>query len=307
MDIEAATTQRLHETLTSDENLLHKFTSAASDLAVSLVVALLILVVTLWAAGLASRLVRRLIARVHGHGPPDVTLQTFGGSVARYGVITVGLIAVLQQLGVQTTSILAVLGAASLAVGLALQGTLSNVAAGVMLLLFRPYRVGDLVEIAGRTGTVRVLDLFVTELATPDNLKVVLPNGKVFGDVIVNTSFHPRRRADVMVRVEPKREVAPLLRGLKARAEANPLVLDDPPPACDVTNLSEAFIEVTVRAWVETPDYLAVKADLFLAARLLADGDEAHLPSLPAPRPKAAPPAPKRRPRLALHKTKDPQ
>ena len=145
---------RLNQTVTSDENVLHKFIDAAGDLAVNLVVAVIILTVTWWAAGWASRLVRRLIARVHGGGPPDVTLQGFAGSAARYLVMIVGLIAVLQQLGVQATSILAVLGAASLAIGLALQGTLSNVAAGVMLLLFRPYRVGDVIEVSGGTRSL---------------------------------------------------------------------------------------------------------------------------------------------------------
>lgn len=289
---------RLRQTVTTDENVLHKFINAAGDLAVNLVVAVIILTVTWWAAGWASRLVRRLIARVHGGGPPDVTLQSFAGSLARYLVIVVGLIAVLQQLGVQTTSILAVLGAASLAVGLALQGTLSNVAAGVMLLLFRPYRVGDTVEIGGRTGTVKTLDLFVTELATPDNLKVVLPNGKVFGDVIVNTSYHSRRRVDAVFRVDTKRDMAALLAGLKARAEANPLVLKDPAPAVEVTGMSEAYVEGVVRAWVETADFGAVKADLMLAARLLADGESQALPPLPTPRVKAAPAPRKRRPSI---------
>ncbi len=289
---------RLRQTVTTDENVLHKFINAAGDLAVNLVVAVIILTVTWWAAGWASRLVRRLIARVHGAGPPDVTLQSFAGSLARYLVIVVGLIAVLQQLGVQTTSILAVLGAASLAVGLALQGTLSNVAAGVMLLLFRPYRVGDTVEIGGRTGTVKTLDLFVTELATPDNLKVVLPNGKVFGDVIVNTSYHSRRRVDAVFRVDTKRDMAALLAGLKARAEANPLVLKDPAPAVEVTGMSEAYVEGVVRAWVETADFGAVKADLMLAARLLVDGESGALPPLPTPRVKAAPAARKRRPSI---------
>lgn len=284
---------RLRQTVTADENVVHKFIDAAGDLAVNLVVAVLILTVTWWASVWASRLVRRLIARVHGGGPPDVTLQGFAGSAARYLVMIVGLIAVLQQLGVQTTSILAVLGAASLAVGLALQGTLSNVAAGVMLLLFRPYRVGDVIEIGGRTGTVRTLDLFVTELTTADNLKVVLPNGKVFGDVIVNTSFHSRRRVDAVARVDTKREVASLMAQLKARAEANPLVLKDPAPAVELTGLSEAFVELTVRAWVQAADFAAVKADLMLAARLFAEG-AAQLPELPKPKAKPAA-APRRR------------
>lgn len=286
-------TERLRQTMTADEDVLHKFINAAGDLAVNLVVAVIIVIATWWAAGWASRLVRRLIVRVYGGDPPDVTLQSFAGSMARYFVIVVGAVAVLQQLGVQTTSILAVLGAASLAVGLALQGTLSNVAAGVMLLLFRPYRVGDTVEIGGRTGTVKMLDLFVTELATADNLKVVLPNGKVFGDVIVNTSYHSCRRVDAVFRVDNKRDVPVLLAALKARAEANPLVLKDPAPSVEVTGLSEAFVEGAVRAWVETGDFGVVKADLLLAARLLADGSGAALPPLPKAHAKR-PPAPRK-------------
>ena len=296
--LEREITTRLNQTVRADENVFHKFIDAAGDLAVNLVVAVIILTVTWWAAGWAARLVRRLIARVHGGGPPDVTLQGFAGSAARYLVMVVGIIAVLQQLGVQTTSILAVLGAASLAVGLALQGTLSNVAAGVMLLLFRPYRVGDVIEVAGRTGTVRALDLFVTELTTPDNLKVVLPNGKVFGDVIVNTSYHSRRRVDAVIKTDLKRDVPALMEGLKARAEANPLVLEDPAPAVELTGMSEAFVEVTVRAWVEAGDFGAVKADMMLAGRLLADGSE-QLPPLPAPRAKPTAPKKKTRPTLS--------
>lgn len=300
--IDAEVSARLRETLQTDDSVLHKFASAAGDLAVNLVVAVVILTVTLWAAGWASRLVRRLIARVARHEAPDVTLQSFAGSLARYLVIIVGLVAVLQQLGVQATSILAVLGAASLAVGLALQGTLSNVAAGVMLLLFRPYRVGDVVEIAGRVGTVRALDLFVTELATPDNVKVVLPNGKVFGDVIVNTSFHDRRRVDAVFRAPFKQDISALMAGVKGRAEANPLVLKDPAPTVEVVGMSEAFVEAVVHAWVERADYGAVKADLLLAARLLAEGDGADLPPVPAPPPKPARAPAKRRPRLRLPK-----
>ena len=294
-DIELS--DRLRQTVATDEGLVHKFVSAAGDLAVNLVVAVIILTVTWWAARWASGLMRRLIARVHRGGPPDVTLQSFAGSLARYVVMIVGLIAVLQQLGVQTTSILAVLGAASLAVGLALQGTLSNVAAGVMLLLFRPYRVGDSVEIAGRTGTVRTLDLFVTELATPDNLKVVLPNGKVFGDVIVNTSYHGRRRVDATFRVDNKRDVPALMAGLKARAEANPLVLKDPPPLVEIIGVSEAFVEGAVRVWVEAGDFGDVKSDLLLCVRLLADGADGTLPPLPQPRVKG-PPAPRKKPSI---------
>lgn len=293
--IEPGLSERLKQTITSDENVVHKFINAAGDLAVNLVVAVIILTVTWWAAGWASRLVKRIIARIHGEGPPDVTLQSFAGSAARYVVVIVGLIAVLQQLGVQTTSILAVLGAASIAIGLALQGTLSNVAAGVMLLLFRPYRVGDTIEVSGRIGKVRALDLFVTELTTPDNLKVVLPNGKVFGDVIVNTSFHSKRRVDATFRVDTKRDMPALLAALKARADANPLVIQEPAPTVEITGMSEAYVEAIVHAWTLSANYQAVKADLLLAARLLADGPDAKLPPLPKPPVKPAPAVKKKR------------
>jgi len=134
----------------ADETIFAHFLDWLGRLAVNLVVAGLILAVTFWIAGWAARFMRRTLNRVHRNAP-DPTLESFSASLARYAVIAVGLVAVLQQLGVQATSILAVLGAASLAIGLALQGALSNVAAGVMILLFRPYRVGDVIE----TSTLR--------------------------------------------------------------------------------------------------------------------------------------------------------
>jgi small conductance mechanosensitive channel len=271
---------RWRQVIRADEDVFHKFASAAGDLAVNLVVAAVILVVTFWAAGWASNLVRGLIARVHRQGPPDSTLQSFGASLARYVVMVVGLVAVLSQLGVQTTSILAVLGAASLAIGLALQGTLGNVAAGTMLLLLRPYRVGDTVELGGRVGVVQSLDLFVTELSTPDNVKVVLPNGKVFGDTIVNFSFHDTRRVDAVFKAPAAMDIRPVLDALAHRARENPRVLSEPPVATEITGMSEAYVEGAVRAWVRRTDYPAVKADLMLAARLLIQG--AELPPLPA-------------------------
>src|SRR6185312_9563691 len=169
---------------------------AAGGLAVNLALAGLILAGTLWAASWLSTLAGRAIQRAHRHSPPDATLQSFVTSLVRYVVVIIGLIAVLQQLGVKATSVIALLGAGSLAIGLAMQGSLSNVAAGVMLLVLRPYRVGDVVEINGKVGTVRRLDLFMTELSDPDDLNVFMPNGKVFGEMIVNYSTPSRRRME---------------------------------------------------------------------------------------------------------------
>ncbi|MEO6339784.1 MAG: mechanosensitive ion channel family protein [Caulobacteraceae bacterium] len=292
-NLDSQLSERLRQAMLADESVLHKFVSASGDLAVNLVVAAVILVITFWAAGWAARVVRGLIDRVQHTGPADTTLQSFGASLARYAVIVVGFVAILQQLGVQTTSILAVLGAASLAIGLAIQGTLSNVAAGAMLLLLRPYRVGDVVEISGRVGVVHALDLFVTELTTPDNVKVVLPNGKVFGDVIVNMSFHDRRRVDVVFRLPLHNDMVALLAGLRQRAILHPLVLQEPPPTVEVVGIGDLFVEGAVRVWVDRPNYQAVRADFMQAAKLLADGAEAPLP--PPSLPKEAPPHPPKR------------
>lgn len=273
-------TERLRHAVGVDQNLVDKFIDRAGDLAISLVVAALILAVTLWAASAAANLIRRLIGRLPHREHADTTLESFAGSLVRYVVIVVGLIAVLQQLGMQMTSILALFGAASLAVGLALQGALSNIAAGVMLLLFRPYRVGDFVEVAGRQGKVEALDLFATELATADNVKVMVPNGKVFGDVITNFSAHGKRRVDAVFKLDMKAGVPAILAGLKARAQSDPRVLPDPAPLVEVVNLSELWVEAAVRAWVAREDYAAVKADLLLAARLLTEGAELPPPAL---------------------------
>lgn len=256
-----------------------KLIDTAGDLALNLAVAALIVLATVWLARWASRITRAALARVHPRrGAPDVTLQSFGASMARNIVLVVGLVAMLQQLGVRTTSIIAVLGAASLAIGLALQGALSNVAAGVMILLFRPYRVGDLIESGGRLGRVEALDLFVTELVTLDNLKIVIPNSKVFGDVIVNHTFHDRRRADAVFRVPLAADAPQILERLRRRLAADPRVLKDPPPLVEVTGMAEAWVEIAVRSWVAQSDYGRVKADTMLWARILEADPKAELP-----------------------------
>jgi small conductance mechanosensitive channel len=280
---DANLTSRISHLISGDQTMLEKFADKASDLAFSLIVAGLILIVTFWLAGVAGKLIHRAIARARKDGDHDVTLQTFMASLARYVIVAAGIVAAIQQLGVQTTSILAVFGAASLAVGLALQGALSNVAAGMMILLFRPYRVGDLIEVGGRTGRVESLDLFATELATPDNVKVVVPNGKVFGDVITNFSAHAKRRVDVVFRVDPKRDLPAVLAGLKARAEADPRIVKTPAPLVEVTGMAELWVEGAVRAWAAREDYVAVKGDLMQAAYLLMGGQ-------------APPPVPERKP-----------
>jgi small conductance mechanosensitive channel len=295
---------RILPKVTADQALAAGLIDRTTQLGFDLIVAGLILLTTLWASRWLSTLAKAFMARMARHQPPDETLQTFIGSAVRYIVIIVGLVAILQQLGVKTTSILAVLGAASLTVGLALQGALSNVAAGVMILTLRPYRVGDFIETTGRKGTVRSLDLFVTELATVDNLKVVIPNGKVFGDVIVNQSFHDRRRVDAVFRIPITIDLTQYLGALKARADVDPRILKDVEPSVEITSMAEAWVEGVVRAWTLPSDHAAVMADLMLSARLLAAGEPPTPP--PPPRPALKPPTPAKGRRSGLRSLRSP-
>ena len=282
----AAVDPQLLRHLSTGEALLTQLQEVGGRLAVNLIAAVLILALAIWASGWASQLVQRAIGRLHStRHPTDPTLQTFVGSVVRFGVLAMGLVAVLQQLGVQATSILAVLTAASLAIGLALQGALSNIAAGVMILIFRPYRVGDVIESAGRQGTVKALDLLVTELATADNIKVVIPNGKVFGDVILNFSTHPKRRVDVVFKAPLKADIIAVLQRLRERVESDPRGRKDPPPLIEVIDLSETFAQAAVRVWVVREDVSAVRTDLMLAAHLLSENPACELAP---PRPSSA-------------------
>jgi small conductance mechanosensitive channel len=265
-----------------DVAIWSKLVDTGGDFLVNLAAAALILLVTVWAANWTGKLSREALVRIHRRGgDSDQTLAIFVSSLARNAVYILGGIAVLQQLGVKTTSIIAAIGAASLAIGLAMQGALSNVAAGVMIFLFRPYRVGDVIESSGRTGRVRSLDLFVTELATLDNLKIVIPNSKVFGDVILNHSFHDRRRADVNFHIPPAADVVSVMQKLRERLASDPRVLKDPAPLVEITNMTELFVEVFVRPWAAREHFGPLKADVLLWARLLEADPQARLPPPP--------------------------
>ena len=253
--------------LFGDSELLRHLADAAGGLAVNLVLAGLLFAGTLWAANALSSLAGRAIQRAHRHGPPAATLQSFLASLVRYAVVIIGLIAVLHQLGVKATSVIAVLGAASLAIGLALQGALANVAAGVMLLVLRPYRVGDVVEIDGKTGTVRGLDLFATRLSDGENLMVFVPNAKAFGAVIVNLSAPVARRAQLDFIIDYGDDVDRALALLLACAGAEPRVAAKPPPWAKRTALGDKGLTVSLRAWIPPKDYDDTRFDLTKAAK----------------------------------------
>lgn len=244
--------------------MVDRFRATLGQFAVDLVIALVIVVVTWAVARQATHWVERFLTRFKATRE-DRTLQLFFGQLARWLVILIGLVAVLRRLGVEATSIIAVLGAASLAIGLALQGALSNVAAGVLLLVLRPYRVGDFVELAGRSGVVQRLDLFTTELATPDNLKVVVPNAKVLGDVLVNHAGHATRRVELVFDVDHEADPQTALRVLRDVAESHPQVLRDPVPWTGSTGMKDSAWQATLHCWTTGADWWQTRSDLIAA------------------------------------------
>ncbi len=291
-----------------------KLVDTGGNLAINLTVAVLILLVTLWAAGWAAKLTTRGFSRLSRRHRPDPMLQVFAASLARNLVLVIGLITVLQHLGIRTTSIIAVLGAASLAVGLALQGALSNVASGVLILIFRPFRVGDRVQVAGKEGTVRALDLFTTELIDPDNVRVIVPNGKAFGEVIVNYSRHENRRIELAFGIDYEDDVDLALETLIQTAEADPRVLKLPAPWAKLTKLGESSVTVTLRAWTSPADYWDARFDLTKTVKEAFDAAGLHFPyphqvgvtreetmAPPAP----TPPAPEHTPPLSSRKPRE--
>jgi small conductance mechanosensitive channel len=241
------------------------------------VLALLILIAGVWLSGWLASFVRRAAKRSERL---DDTLASFLASAVRYGLMAIVLIAVLDQFGVETTQIVAVLGAATLAIGLALQGTLSNVAAGVMLILFRPYRLGDFVEVAGRKGVIKEISLFTTELATPDNVKLVLPNAQCWGAPIANFTAHEKRA--IMIDVATPR-TAPLSETtdvLHAVIKSDPRVLSEPAPNVAVSMLGDQTVTLQAVVWCATKDVVALKAALLGAIK-----DALEQANIPTPYP----------------------
>lgn len=218
----------------------------------SVIGALLILILGFWVAGRVRALVEKLLGRMQGVDP---MLGRFLGNAARYLVIVVTLLAVLAEFGVQTASLLAVLGTAGLAIGLALQGTLSNVAAGVMLLFLRPFKTGDYIEAGGVSGTVEGITLFTTELATPDNVQIFAPNGDVWSSAIKNYSYKPTRRVEIECGISYEDDISKAMDVMQKVVVEDSRVLPAPEPMIAVKSLGDSSVNVICRVWVKSADF----------------------------------------------------
>jgi len=219
-------------------------------------------VVTLIVGYVLARISRRVVLRLLKRMEIPPVITSFVSRVSFIAIVVFAVIASLAKFGVQTTSFVAVLGAASFAIGFALQGSLSNFAAGVLILLLRPFKVGDFVEVAGLKGSVKDIQLFTTVLATPDNVKVLVPNSKIFGDTIKNYAGYETRRLDVSVGIGYS---APIEKALSVSYEvlgANERILAEPAPQVLVSDLADSSVNLVLRAWVDSANYGAVLSDL---------------------------------------------
>ena len=245
------------------------------DLLTNIVIAAAILIGAMWIASLVSRKLRALGKK---YEELDETLFGFVASLARYSILIFAAIFVLARFGVQTASLVALVGAAGLAIGLALQGTLSNLAAGVMLLGFRPFKVGDYITAAGQSGTVQTIGLFTVELVTPDNVQVVVPNGDIWSSAIMNYSHYDTRRADLVFGVSYDSDLKKAESILQKLVDKDERSHAEPAPFIKVTNLGDSSVDFTVRVWCDRSDYWDYKFDLTRAVKEAFDKGGIDIP-----------------------------
>jgi small conductance mechanosensitive channel len=241
---------------------------------VSILAAIIILVVGLWVA----KKVKACFVQVLQKKEVDPTLVGFFSSLL-YGALAVFVvIAAISKLGIQTTSFVAVIGAAGLAVGLALQGSLSNFASGVLLILFKPFQAGDFIKAGGEAGVVVEVGILTTELKTPDNVKIIMPNSSILGGAITNISAHPTRRVDMVVGVGYGDDLNKAKQIMEDILEADERVLKDPAVTIAVSNLGESSVDFVVRPWVKSADYWALKFDFTKAVKEKFDAEGVSIP-----------------------------
>ncbi len=248
---------------------------ALLGLAGNIVAAIAIVFLGFFISGMLSRRIRRLSER---HKRLDETLFNFLSNIVRYTVLAFTGLFVLNTFGIQTTSLIALIGAAGLAIGLALQGTLSNVAAGVMIIFFRPLKLGDFVEINGIMGTVKEITLNFTELADLSNVKVIVPNSEVWGNTIKNYSANATRRAEWTFGVGYGANLATAERVIRETIMADPRAKTDPEPFIQVNNLVDFSVDFLVRVWCEAADLFAFQADMKRKVKEALDDANVDIP-----------------------------
>lgn len=239
------------------EEILKKLYGYLITYGMSFIAAIFIFVIGRWLARLISRVIEKLMIKSN----VDKTLASFVKNISYAALLIFVIIAALHKLGIQTTSFIAIIGAAGLAVGLALQGSLANFAAGIMLIMFKPFKTGDFIEAAGIIGTVVEIQIFNTILDHFDNRRIVVPNSKITGDNITNFSAIEKRRVDLVFGISYSDNIKTAKEALEKVTSSDPRVLKNPKPVIAVSELGDSSVNLVCRPWVKPQDYWAVYFD----------------------------------------------
>jgi len=221
---------------------------------------------------------RRIVERLMERGKTDKIVIGFVGSIVYIGLMVFVVLAALGQVGIQTTSFIAIIGAAGLAIGLALQGSLANFASGFLLIIFRPFKVGDFVEAGGVAGSVESIQIFTTTLTTPDNKAIIVPNSNIYSGNIINYSTKETRRVDLVVGVSYDADLAQVKKILNEIAAEDERVMSDPAPVIAVSELADNSVNLVMRMWTKTSDYWGVHFDATEAVKLRLDAAGIGIP-----------------------------
>jgi len=248
--------------------------TALANWGLKVVAALVILVVGLWLA----KKIKSIFTGILEKKEVEPTLIGFFGNIVYGAIVVFVVIAAIGKLGVETTSFAAVIAAAGLAIGLALQGSLSNFASGVLLILFKPFKAGNFIKAGGEAGTVVEVGLLTTELKTPDNVKIILPNSQVMGGSITNFSAHDTRRCDMVVGVSYGDDLGKAKQLILDLIAADERVLKEPEPQVAVSNLGDSSVDFVVRPWVNAADYWTFKFDFTQAVKEKFDAEGISIP-----------------------------
>jgi small conductance mechanosensitive channel len=255
-------------------NIIPKLQELLAIYGIRIIAAIVILIVGRWIAKALRNFVKKLMIKSH----VDETLVSFVGNLTYVALLTFVVIAAINQLGVQTTSFIAVIGAAGLAIGLALQGSLANFAAGVLLIIFRPFKAGDFIDAAGVAGTVEDITIFTTHLRTPDNKAIIVPNAKLTGDNITNFSAKDTRRVDMVIGVGYSDDLQKVRQVLEDILAKDDRVLQDPAPTIGVVELADNSVNFVCRPWVKTADYWGVYFDVTETVKKRFDDEGISIP-----------------------------
>ena len=248
---EAATASLPNIDYTNPDQVMVLIQEQGTDIGMKIISAILIFLIGRWITGMVVKAVKRALDKTD----MEDTLEKFLCNILNAVLMVVVIIAAIGALGVETTSLLAVLGAAGLAVGLALQGSLSNFAAGVLIVLFRPYRVGDVIDAAGVIGKVQEVQIFTTILHTPDNRKIIVPNSQIMGGIITNITANDTRRVDLVFGCAYDDNIDEVYKALQEVIAADDRILKDPAPTIDLNALADSSVNFNVRPWCKKEDY----------------------------------------------------